>query len=154
MKKEDSKDNNNKNILSSRTGIPNPVDIHVGKRLKQHRMLLGLSQTQIADMLGISFQQIQKYEKGTNRVSASRLVDLSNALDVNITYFFNEIPTNTLKQSTKLITNLGEEPLNEITDNPMTKRETLTLVRNYYKITDERKRRSIITLCKALAEKN
>ena len=130
------------------------VDVHVGKRLKQRRILLGLSQTQMADMLGISFQQIQKYEKGTNRISASRLVDLSNVLDVNITYFFNEIPTNVLKQSPRLMTRLNEEPSNEIKDNPMTKRETLTLVRNYYKITDEKKRRSIITLCKALAEKN
>ena len=151
MKKEDSI---RKNILSSRTGIPNPVDIHVGKRLKQRRILLGLSQTQMADMLGISFQQIQKYEKGTNRISASRLVDLSNVLDVNITYFFNEIPTNVLKQSPRLMTSLNEESSNEIKDNPMTKRETLTLVRNYYNITDEKKRRSIITLCKALAEKN
>ena len=107
----------------------------------------------MADMLGISFQQIQKYEKGTNRISASRLVDLSNVLDVNITYFFNEIPTNVLKQSPRLMTSLNEESSNEIKDNPMTKRETLTLVRNYYKITDEKKRRSIITLCKALAEK-
>ena len=144
----------NNKISSSRTGIPNPVDIYVGEKLKERRKLLGLSQTELANMLGISFQQIQKYEKGTNRISASRLVDLSNVLDVNITYFFNEIPTNVLKQSPRLMTSLNEEPSNEIKDNPMTKRETLTLVRNYYKITDEKKRRSIITLCKALAEKN
>ena len=144
----------NQKISSSRTGIPNPVDIYVGEKLKERRKLLGLSQTELADMLGISFQQIQKYEKGKNRISASRLVDLSNVLDVNITYFFNEIPTNVLKQSPRLMTSLNEEPSNEIKDNPMTKRETLTLVRNYYKITDEKKRRSIITLCKALAEKN
>ena len=133
MKKEDSI---RKNILSSRTGIPNPVDIHVGKRLKQRRILLGLSQTQMADMLGISFQQIQKYEKGTNRISASRLVDLSNVLEVNITYFFNE------------------KGKNESKDDLTAQRETLTLVRNYYKITDKKKRDSVITFCKALAENN
>lgn len=95
----------NNKISASRTGIPNPVDIYVGEKLKKRRKLLGLSQTQMADMLGISFQQIQKYEKGTNRISASRLVDLSNVLEVNITYFFNEIPTNVLKQSPRLMTN-------------------------------------------------
>ena len=126
----------NQKISSSRTGIPNPVDIEVGKNLKKRRIFLGLSQTELANMLDISFQQVQKYEKGTNRISASRLVDLSNVLDVNITYFFNE------------------KDKNESKDDLMAQRETLTLVRNYYKITDKKKRDSVITLCKALAENN
>jgi len=126
----------NNKISSSRTGIPNPVDIEVGKRLKERRIFLGLSQTELANMLDISFQQVQKYEKGTNRISASRLVDLSNVLDVNITYFFNE------------------KGKNESKDDLMAQRETLTLVRNYYKITDKKKRDSVITFCKALAENN
>jgi transcriptional regulator with XRE-family HTH domain len=126
----------NNKISSSRTGIPNPVDIEVGKRLKERRIFLGLSQTELANMLDISFQQVQKYEKGTNRISASRLVDLSNVLEVNITYFFNE------------------KGKNESKDDLMAQRETLTLVRNYYKITDKKKRDSVITLCKALAENN
>ena len=95
----------NNKISASRTGIPNPVDIHVGKRLKKRRKLLGLTQTELANMLGLSFQQIVKYEKATNRISASRLVDLSNVLNVSISYFFNEMPTNVLKQSPRLITN-------------------------------------------------
>ena len=126
----------NQKISSSRTGIPNPVDIEVGKNLKKRRIFLGLSQTELANMLDISFQQVQKYEKGTNRISASRLVDLSNVLEVNITYFFNE------------------KGKNESKDDLMAQRETLTLVRNYYKITDKKKRDSVITLCKALAENN
>ena len=126
----------NNKILSSRTGIPNPVDIEVGKRLKERRIFLGLSQTELANMLDISFQQVQKYEKGTNRISASRLVDLSNVLEVNITYFFNE------------------KGKNESKDDLTAQRETLTLVRNYYKITDKKKRDSVITFCKALAENN
>jgi transcriptional regulator with XRE-family HTH domain len=126
----------NNKISSSRTGIPNPVDIEVGKNLKKRRIFLGLSQTELANMLDISFQQVQKYEKGTNRISASRLVDLSNVLDVNITYFFNE------------------KGKNESKDDLMAQRETLTLVRNYYKITDKKKRDSVITFCKALAENN
>ena len=139
-------------IPAGRAGIPNPIDIHVGERFKQRRTLLGLSQIQVADTLGITFQQIQKYEKGTNRVSASRLVDMANILDVNIMYFFDEMPASVSKQSPRLRANLMEDPFKDITDNPMTKRETLTLVRAYYKITDEKKRRSIITLCKSLAE--
>ena len=126
----------NNKISSSRTGIPNPVDIEVGKRLKERRIFLGLSQTELANMLDISFQQVQKYEKGTNRISASRLVDLSNVLEVNITYFFNE------------------KGKNESKDDLTAQRETLTLVRNYYKITDKKKRDSVITFCKALAENN
>jgi len=126
----------NNKISSSRTGIPNPVDIEVGKNLKKRRIFLGLSQTELANMLDISFQQVQKYEKGTNRISASRLVNLSNVLDVNITYFFNE------------------KGKNESKDDLMAQRETLTLVRNYYKITDKKKRDSVITFCKALAENN
>jgi len=126
----------NNKISSSRTGIPNPVDIEVGKNLKKRRIFLGLSQTELANMLDISFQQVQKYEKGTNRISASRLVDLSNVLEVNITYFFNE------------------KGKNESKDDLMAQRETLTLVRNYYKITDKKKRDSVIKFCKALAENN
>lgn len=98
----------NNKISASRTGIPNPVDIYVGERLKKRRKLLGLTQTELADMLGLSFQQIVKYEKATNRISASRLVDLSNVLEVSISYFFNEMPTNVLKQSPRLITSLKD----------------------------------------------
>jgi transcriptional regulator with XRE-family HTH domain len=95
----------NNKISASRTGIPNPVDIYVGERLKKRRKLLGLTQTELADMLGLSFQQIVKYEKATNRISASRLVDLSNVLEVSISYFFNNMPKSILKQSPRLITN-------------------------------------------------
>ena len=95
----------NTKISSIRTGIPNPVDIYVGEKLKERRKLLGLSQTELADMLALSFQQIQKYEKGKNRISASRLVDLSNVLEVSISYFFNNMPTSILKQSPRLMTN-------------------------------------------------
>ena len=95
----------NKNSSSSRTGIPNPVDIYVGERLKERRKSLGLTQTDLANMLLLSFQQILKYEKGTNRISASRLFDISNVLEVNISYFFNKMPASVLKKSPRLISN-------------------------------------------------
>ena len=141
-----------KKIPAGRPGIPNPIDIYVGQRLKQKRTLLGLSQTQMADKLGITFQQVQKYEKGTNRMSASRLVDLASVLDVPITYFFDDMPDTVSKQSPRLRANAFFGTVAQI-DNPMVKRETLSLVRNYYKITEKKKRQSIINLCKTMADK-
>jgi transcriptional regulator with XRE-family HTH domain len=69
-------------------GFPNPIDVHVGSRIRLRRTLLGISQERLAEAIGLTFQQVQKYERGMNRVSSSRLVDLANALDVTIQYFF------------------------------------------------------------------
>ncbi len=71
--------------------LPHHVDIHVGKRVRHRRWLVGMTQGELADALGIRFQQVQKYESGTNRISASRLWDISKALDVSISYFFEDI---------------------------------------------------------------
>jgi transcriptional regulator with XRE-family HTH domain len=68
------------------------VDAHIGRRVRARRLEVGMSQEQLADLLGVTFQQIQKYEKGVNRVAASRLYDMTNALDVEITYFFAGLP--------------------------------------------------------------
>ncbi len=75
------------------TGIPNPVDVHVGARLRVRRALLGMSQTTLGEAIGLSFQQVQKYESGVNRISASRLFDLSRVLDVPVQFFFDDMPT-------------------------------------------------------------
>jgi transcriptional regulator with XRE-family HTH domain len=72
-------------------GFPNPIDVHVGSRIRLRRTLLGISQSTLAETLGLTFQQVQKYEKGSNRVSSSRLVDLANALDVSVSFFFEEM---------------------------------------------------------------
>ncbi len=68
-----------------------PIDVHVGARVRQRRTLLGMNQTVLGKALGVSFQQVQKYENGTNRVSASRLYDLSRVLDVSIEHFFEDM---------------------------------------------------------------
>ncbi len=70
-----------------------PVDVHAGARLRQRRTLLGMSQTTLGDAIGITFQQVQKYERGANRISASRLFDLSRVLDLPIEHFFDDMPT-------------------------------------------------------------
>ncbi len=74
------------------TGVPNPVDVHVGAQLLVRRTLLGMSQTTLGDAIGLTFQQVQKYERGSNRISASRLFDMSLILDVPIEYFFDDMP--------------------------------------------------------------
>ncbi len=71
---------------------PSPVDVHVGEQVRQRRKLLGMTQTDLGDALGLTFQQVQKYERGANRISASRLCDLSRVLDVPIDYFFEDVP--------------------------------------------------------------
>jgi transcriptional regulator with XRE-family HTH domain len=119
----------------------NPIDVHVGSRLRTRRTLLGLSQTAVADAMGLTFQQLQKYEHGANRISASRLYDLSRILDVDMDYFFDEIDRATQKASPAQISqgkaksSARKPPKSK---NPMHKRETMELVRAYYGITDPR----------------
>src|SRR6184192_1119568 len=71
---------------------PNPIDVHVGSRIRLRRTLLGMSQERLGEALGLTFQQVQKYERGVNRVGASRLFDLSRVLDVPISFFFDDMP--------------------------------------------------------------
>lgn len=122
---------------------PNDVDAHVGARLRQRRMLLGISQEQLAEMLGLTFQQVQKYERGTNRVSASRLFQLARALETPITWFFDEMGPERAAEKA--------EVENEDYD-PMSRRETLELVRVYSRIDDRKVRKKLYEMAKALAE--
>ncbi len=73
-------------------GVPNPVDVYVGSRVRRRRLLLGMSQANLGDALGLTFQQVQKYERGANRIGSSRLFDMSLILDVRIEYFFDDMP--------------------------------------------------------------
>jgi transcriptional regulator with XRE-family HTH domain len=75
--------------------VPDPIDIHVGKRIKLRRTLVGISQERLANALGLTFQQVQKYECGTNRVSASKLYEIAKALDIEVAFFFDELPSTT-----------------------------------------------------------
>ena len=84
-------------------GTPNPVDVYVGGRVKLRRLLLGMSQEELARQLGITFQQVQKYEKGLNRLSASRLWDISRVLTTNICYFFEDMSQDILNNSPRLL---------------------------------------------------
>ncbi len=131
------------------TGIPNPVDVHVGARLRQRRTLLGMTQPNLGDALGMSFQQVQKYEKGTNRISASRLFYLSGMLDVPVEYFFDDMPAAVAASSPAQGGGKAKKPPSYEPD-PMAKRETLELVRAYYKIRDPEIREHLFEMTKTL----
>ncbi len=136
------------------SGLPNPVDIHVGARVRLRRTLMGMSQEKLGESIGLTFQQVQKYERGANRIGASRLFDLSRVLDVPVSFFFDDMAETVQDQSplavARGISGLADEPASFEAD-PMTKRETLELVRAYYSITDPQVRRRVYDLAKALA---
>jgi len=134
-------------------GDPNPIDSHVGKRMKLRRTLMGMSQERLGEAIGLTFQQVQKYERGANRIGASRLFDLSRVLDVPISFFFDDIPEAVQGQSPAAMRHgaVVTAPLDSIEDNSMTRRETLELVRAYYQIKDARVRRQVYDLTKSLA---
>jgi transcriptional regulator with XRE-family HTH domain len=131
------------------TGIPSPVDVHVGARLCQRRTVLGMSQTKLGDAVGVSFQQIQKYERGDNRLSASRLFSLSRVLDVPVEFFFEEMPTAVAASAPGLGGTVAKEPSSH-EPGLMTKRETLKLLRAYYEIKDPTVRKRLHEVAMAL----
>ncbi len=126
----------------------NPIDVHVGSRVRLRRNMLGLSQEKLGEAIGLTFQQVQKYERGANRIGASRLHDLSRVLDVPVSFFFDE--TDPLRAPA--IPAGFAEPGAEIFDSdPLHKRETVELVSAYNRIDDPALRRRLFDLAKALA---
>ncbi len=126
---------------------PNPVDIHVGARVRLRRTLLGMSQEKLGDALRLTFQQVQKYERGANRISASRLFDLSRVLDVPVSFFFDDMSEATTAAVTDDVCTTSADSSEP---DPMAKRETLELVRAYYRIPDSTVRKRLFEMTKAL----
>lgn len=125
---------------------PDPVDIHVGARVRLRRTLLGMSQEKLGKALGLTFQQVQKYERGANRIGSSRLFQLSKILDVPVSFFFDEMTTDTTKKADGMAE--GNKQVFEV--DKLSRRETLELVRAYYKITDPSVRKKIFEMVKAV----
>jgi transcriptional regulator with XRE-family HTH domain len=132
------------------TGNPHPVDVRVGARARMRRTLLGMTQTDLGDALGLTFQQIQKYERGANRISASRLCDLSRVLDVPVIFFFEDMPPEVIAISPATKGRGKAKKLPSYAPDPMAKREALELVRAYYKIEDADVRKQVSQLIKAM----
>lgn len=125
-----------------------PIDSHVGKRLRIRRKILSMSQTKLGDAIGLTFQQIQKYERGANRIGASRLFELSEVLDVPVSYFFDDLPDD-------IVTSTGGRGLGEASSmpsDPLREPISLDLVRAYSKIENAATRKSLFNLAKALAK--
>lgn len=120
--------------------MAHPVDVHVGKRIRHRRWLVGMTQQQLAERVGIKFQQIQKYETGANRVSASRLWDISEALEVPVSFFFEGLGTEAEAASGDTV------PADLLGD-----KEALDLVRSYYAI-PENQRRRLFELARVLSD--
>jgi transcriptional regulator with XRE-family HTH domain len=134
---------------------PNPIDIHVGRRLRLRRTLLGMSQERLAHLLGLTFQQIQKYERGVNRIGSSRLYELGQILHVPVSFFFDAMPESDGRAQDLLAPGLAEEAATFTFDDDrslaLDKRETLELVRAYNRIPDPAVRKRLFELAKALA---
>lgn len=146
------------------------IDAHVGKRIRLRRTLLGLSQEKLGEALGVTFQQIQKYERGANRVGASRLYDIATALDVPISFFFDdmlstgesEVPSRGFAETRKPFGAPAPVPaaqapptnnMQAVTDEQhlLARKETLDLVRAYYKIPDTALRQKVLDLIQSMA---
>jgi transcriptional regulator with XRE-family HTH domain len=136
---------------------PDPVDTHAGTRLKLRRNMLGMSQEQLAKALGLTFQQIQKYERGTNRMGASRLYHISRLLNVSTEWFFEELPKPILLRfgfSDNKQAPLEGAPASAPGLDPelMQRRETFDLIRSYYSINSPKRRRSVFEVIKGMAD--
>ncbi|MEO1639253.1 MAG: helix-turn-helix transcriptional regulator [Pseudomonadota bacterium] len=121
--------------------MKHPVDVHVGKRIRHRRWMNGTTQQQLAEAVGIKFQQIQKYETGMNRVSASRLWDIANVLKVDVSFFFEGMTSQPK----------GEAGGNDMPSDILTDKEALELLRSYYAI-PENQRRRLFDLARVLSE--
>jgi len=121
--------------------MPHPVDVHVGKRIRHRRWLVGMTQQQLAESVGIKFQQIQKYETGANRVSASRLWDIAASLDVDVSFFFEGLEKRSDDKQTEDVA-----PTDLLGD-----KEALDLIRSYYAI-PENQRRRLFDLARVLSD--
>jgi len=131
-----------------KTETPNPIDVQVGSRVRLRRNMLGLSQERLGDAIGLTFQQVQKYERGANRIGASRLHELSRVLDVPVSFFFDDVDP---VRAPAIPGGFAEPPAEGFESDPLRKRETIELVEAYYAIEDAAVRRRLFELARTLA---
>ena len=127
----------------------NPMDVHVGTRVRLRRMLLGMSQEKLGEHLGLTFQQVQKYEKGVNRIGASRLFDLAKVMGVPVQFFYDEAPAGV--RGATAAAGFAEHPGESYVVEFLGSRDGLELNKAFARITDSRVRRTIVDLVRSLA---
>ncbi len=142
---------NQRRGLGRRGGAPHPIDIHVGSRVKLRRNMLGISQEKLGEALGLTFQQVQKYERGANRISASRLLEIARVLEVPIAFFYDDVDP---VRAPAIPADIDEVGYQETESDHLLRDETVELVTCYYSVGDERTRRRLFDLAKALWEKD
>ena len=125
-----------------------PVDVHVGKRLRLRRTILGLSQEALGNAIGVTFQQVQKYERGINRMGSSRLFEFSKLLSIPISYFFDEF----VDQNDAKLSGLAENAPTAFEVEQLSSRETLEMMRAFYRITDPTVRKRVLDLIRSLSD--
>jgi transcriptional regulator with XRE-family HTH domain len=126
---------------------PHPIDQHVGNRVRLRRTLLGYSQDKLAQALGLTFQQVQKYERGANRVSASKLFEIASILGVQISYFFQDMEG----QAATAVRGMAESAAAPFEYEQLQRRETVDLVQAYYRISNPQVRKRVLELIKAVS---
>jgi transcriptional regulator with XRE-family HTH domain len=126
--------------------VPNPIDKHVGSRVRMRRMMLGMSQEKLGDALDLTFQQVQKYEKGTNRIGASRLQHISQILQVPVSFFFEGAPNMPGHSG------MGEAPSPAYVSDFLATSDGLSLTKSFIKIKSSKLRRRIVELVEQMAE--
>ena len=139
----DSTNDNERKRYGRGTGVPDPVDIHVGARVRMRRLLIGMNQESLAKALDLTFQQVQKYEGGTNRISASRLEEIAEVLGVPIGYFFVGLPSSEGEE-----VDPAEREMRELLHRP----DAIELIRSYYAIPDSLIRARFLDMVRAIAD--
>ncbi|MBN1324707.1 MAG: helix-turn-helix transcriptional regulator [Alphaproteobacteria bacterium] len=133
--------------MSGKIFMPTSIDQHIGQRMQLRRNMLGLSQKDLANICGVTFQQIQKYEAAENRISASRLFDVSAALETPISFFFSGLPGN-MPEETRA--NRSTRVSEQKNDDPLGKNESLLLINLYWKLPNEDQRKIVMKMLKSL----
>lgn len=145
------KNKSGKPVATKKKGRANSIDEHVGVQLRQRRALLGLSQERLAEQVGITFQQIQKYENGANRVSASRLYEFSKVLEIPVNFFFEDYGSNENALGLAGFADNEQMPFGGAED-IMKRKETIELIRTYYSIENPKLRKDLFKLVKSMAD--
>ena len=127
--------------------LPNPTDKHVGSRVRMRRLMLGMSQTKLADAIGLTFQQVQKYEKGTNRMGASRLMQIAQVLQVSVPSFFEGAPSASSLRKGKAVA-----PSTAYVSEFISSSDGLTLIKAFMQIKEAKLQRSIVNLVEQIAD--
>jgi transcriptional regulator with XRE-family HTH domain len=126
---------------------PDPIDRYVGSRVRARRVGIRLSQTKLGEAIGVTFQQVQKYENGTNRIGASNLFKIAKTLGVDVAYFFEGVH----EIADSMLTDSPEVPLAGIKEDPLTSRDAIELMHNYYRVKDANVRKRLAQFVKTLA---